>query len=80
MAPVLMAPRPLLTQGNQVLLSFTAVCQDDGTWHRTMPRCKSKSQLRVCPPLGTSHPQPWGSRLRREEDPCTKHLPKRPSP
>ncbi|KAF5912397.1 hypothetical protein HPG69_004067 [Diceros bicornis minor] len=31
-----------LMEGNQVLLSFTAVCQDDGTWHRAMPRCKIK--------------------------------------
>uniref|UniRef100_G1M4X4 Complement C1r subcomponent n=2 Tax=Ailuropoda melanoleuca TaxID=9646 RepID=G1M4X4_AILME len=31
-----------LVEGNQVLLSFTAVCQDDGTWHRAMPRCKIK--------------------------------------
>lgn len=29
-----------LVEGNQALLSFTAVCQDDGTWHRAMPRCK----------------------------------------
>ena len=50
---------PLLTQGNQVLLSFTAVCQDDGTWHRAMPRCKSKSQLRsICP---HSHPLAMGT-------------------
>ncbi|XP_062931453.1 complement C1r subcomponent [Cynocephalus volans] len=31
-----------LVEGNQALLSFTAVCQDDGTWHRAMPRCKIK--------------------------------------
>ncbi|XP_017372530.1 complement C1r subcomponent [Cebus imitator] len=31
-----------LIEGNQVLHSFTAVCQDDGTWHRPMPRCKIK--------------------------------------
>lgn len=31
-----------LVEGDQVLLSFTAVCQDDGTWHRAMPRCKIK--------------------------------------
>ncbi|KAB0397227.1 hypothetical protein E2I00_015119, partial [Balaenoptera physalus] len=31
-----------LTEGKQALLSFTAVCQDDGTWHRAMPRCKIK--------------------------------------
>ncbi|XP_036314529.1 complement C1r subcomponent [Pipistrellus kuhlii] len=31
-----------LMEGNQELLSFTAVCQDDGTWHRAMPRCKIK--------------------------------------
>lgn len=31
-----------LVEGNQVLLSFTAVCQDDGTWHRAMPRCRIK--------------------------------------
>uniref|UniRef100_A0A2K6AQM1 Complement C1r n=1 Tax=Macaca nemestrina TaxID=9545 RepID=A0A2K6AQM1_MACNE len=31
-----------LIEGNQVLHSFTAVCQDDGTWHRAMPRCKIK--------------------------------------
>ncbi|KAM6162280.1 complement C1r subcomponent [Erethizon dorsatum] len=29
-----------LMEGDQALLSFTAVCQDDGTWHRAMPRCK----------------------------------------
>ncbi|XP_012922746.1 complement C1r subcomponent [Heterocephalus glaber] len=29
-----------LVEGDQALLSFTAVCQDDGTWHRPMPRCK----------------------------------------
>ncbi|EDK99742.1 mCG141466 [Mus musculus] len=28
-----------LMEGNQALLSFTAVCQHDGTWHRAMPRC-----------------------------------------
>lgn len=32
-----------LMEGDQVLLSFTAVCQDDGTWHRAMPRCKIKN-------------------------------------
>uniref|UniRef100_A0A8C8ZLV4 Complement C1r n=1 Tax=Prolemur simus TaxID=1328070 RepID=A0A8C8ZLV4_PROSS len=31
-----------LVEGNQALLSFTAVCQDDGTWHRAMPRCTIK--------------------------------------
>ncbi|XP_036923980.1 complement C1r subcomponent isoform X2 [Sturnira hondurensis] len=31
-----------LVEGDHVLLSFTAVCQDDGTWHRAMPRCKIK--------------------------------------
>ncbi|GAB1291266.1 Complement C1r-A subcomponent [Apodemus speciosus] len=31
-----------LMEGNEVLLSFTAVCQHDGTWHRAMPRCKIK--------------------------------------
>ncbi|XP_004387299.1 complement C1r subcomponent [Trichechus manatus latirostris] len=31
-----------LMEGNKMLLSFTAVCQDDGTWHRAMPRCKIK--------------------------------------
>ncbi|XP_066214314.1 complement C1r subcomponent [Saccopteryx leptura] len=31
-----------LMEGGKVLLSFTAVCQDDGTWHRAMPRCKIK--------------------------------------
>lgn len=31
-----------LMEGNQVLPSFTAVCQHDGTWHRAMPRCKIK--------------------------------------
>ncbi|XP_024588879.1 complement C1r subcomponent isoform X1 [Neophocaena asiaeorientalis asiaeorientalis] len=31
-----------LMEGKQALLSFTAVCQDDGTWHRAMPRCKIK--------------------------------------
>nr|XP_005312091.1 complement C1r subcomponent [Chrysemys picta bellii] len=29
-----------LMEGDQKLASFTAVCQDDGTWHRPMPRCK----------------------------------------
>ncbi|XP_038623874.1 complement C1r subcomponent [Tachyglossus aculeatus] len=29
-----------LNEGNRVLPSFTAVCQDDGTWHRAMPSCK----------------------------------------
>ncbi|XP_025936151.1 complement C1r subcomponent [Apteryx rowi] len=29
-----------LMKGNQKLLSFTAVCQDDGTWHQSMPRCE----------------------------------------
>ncbi|KAM6216247.1 complement C1r subcomponent [Rhynchocyon petersi] len=32
-----------LMEGSQALLSFTAVCQDDGTWHRAMPRCKIKN-------------------------------------
>lgn len=32
-----------LMEGNQALLSFTAVCQHDGTWHRAMPRCKIKN-------------------------------------
>lgn len=32
-----------LMEGNQALLSFTAVCQNDGTWHRAMPRCKIKN-------------------------------------
>lgn len=31
-----------LMEGSQALLSFTAVCQHDGTWHRAMPRCKIK--------------------------------------
>ncbi|XP_005338361.2 complement C1r subcomponent [Ictidomys tridecemlineatus] len=31
-----------LVERNQALLSFTAVCQDDGTWHRAMPTCKIK--------------------------------------
>uniref|UniRef100_A0A8C6FSL3 Complement C1r subcomponent n=1 Tax=Moschus moschiferus TaxID=68415 RepID=A0A8C6FSL3_MOSMO len=31
-----------LVEGNKALLSFTAVCQDDGTWHRAMPRCRIK--------------------------------------
>ncbi|XP_007935392.1 complement C1r subcomponent [Orycteropus afer afer] len=31
-----------LMEGKQALLSFTAVCQDDGTWHRAMPKCKIK--------------------------------------
>lgn len=31
-----------LVEGNKALPSFTAVCQDDGTWHRAMPRCKIK--------------------------------------
>ncbi|NXC50373.1 C1R protein, partial [Penelope pileata] len=29
-----------LVEGNQQLLSFTAVCQADGTWHQPMPRCE----------------------------------------
>ncbi|XP_073168239.1 complement C1r subcomponent [Lepidochelys kempii] len=29
-----------LMEGDQKLASFTAVCQDDGTWHRPMPRCE----------------------------------------
>ncbi|NXL94673.1 C1R protein, partial [Alectura lathami] len=29
-----------LVQGNRQLLSFTAVCQADGTWHQPMPRCE----------------------------------------
>ncbi|XP_054858631.1 complement C1r subcomponent isoform X2 [Eublepharis macularius] len=29
-----------LMEGDERLLSFTAVCQDDGTWHRPMPRCQ----------------------------------------
>ncbi|XP_069721936.1 complement C1r subcomponent [Phaenicophaeus curvirostris] len=29
-----------LMEGNQKLLSFTAVCQADGTWHKSMPRCE----------------------------------------
>ncbi|XP_054447445.1 complement C1r subcomponent [Pteronotus mesoamericanus] len=31
-----------LVEGTEVLRSFTAVCQDDGTWHRAMPTCKIK--------------------------------------
>lgn len=61
--PVLMAPLPLLKQGNQVLLSFTALCQHDGTWHRAMPRCKSKSQFRMClPPPSLGDPGREGKR------------------
>ncbi|XP_062450097.1 complement C1r subcomponent [Rhea pennata] len=29
-----------LMKGNQKLRSFTAVCQADGTWHQSMPRCE----------------------------------------
>ncbi|XP_014459446.1 complement C1r subcomponent [Alligator mississippiensis] len=29
-----------LTESGQKLASFTAVCQDDGTWHRPMPQCE----------------------------------------
>uniref|UniRef100_A0A8C8RUN1 complement subcomponent C1r n=1 Tax=Pelusios castaneus TaxID=367368 RepID=A0A8C8RUN1_9SAUR len=29
-----------LMEGDQKLASFTSVCQDDGTWHRPMPRCE----------------------------------------
>ncbi|XP_027537201.1 complement C1r subcomponent [Neopelma chrysocephalum] len=29
-----------LMEGNRKLLSFTAVCQADGTWHQSMPRCE----------------------------------------
>ncbi|NXJ09855.1 C1R protein, partial [Odontophorus gujanensis] len=29
-----------LMEGNQKLLSFTAVCQADGTWHQPMPHCE----------------------------------------
>lgn len=28
-----------LMEGDESLRSFTAVCQDDGTWHRPIPRC-----------------------------------------
>lgn len=33
-----------LIEKGQPLLSFTSVCQDDGTWHRAMPKC----QIRDC--------------------------------
>ncbi|NXO41328.1 C1RA protein, partial [Locustella ochotensis] len=29
-----------LMKGDQKLVSFTAVCQADGTWHQPMPRCE----------------------------------------
>ncbi|XP_007420464.1 complement C1r subcomponent [Python bivittatus] len=29
-----------LMEGKEQLASFTSVCQDDGTWHRSMPRCQ----------------------------------------
>ncbi|NXO03638.1 C1R protein, partial [Rhinopomastus cyanomelas] len=29
-----------LMEGNRKLLSFTAVCQANGTWHQSMPRCE----------------------------------------
>ncbi|XP_009460082.1 PREDICTED: complement C1r subcomponent [Nipponia nippon] len=29
-----------LMEGNRKLMSFTAVCQADGTWHQSMPRCE----------------------------------------
>ncbi|XP_053146763.1 complement C1r subcomponent [Hemicordylus capensis] len=29
-----------LIEGNEKLASFTSVCQYDGTWHRSMPRCE----------------------------------------
>ncbi|XP_044305612.1 complement C1r subcomponent isoform X2 [Varanus komodoensis] len=29
-----------LVEGHERLPSFTAVCQDDGTWHRQMPHCE----------------------------------------
>ncbi|PKK30456.1 complement component 1, r subcomponent [Columba livia] len=29
-----------LMEGNRKLPSFTAVCQADGTWHQSMPRCE----------------------------------------
>ncbi|NWZ73851.1 C1R protein, partial [Acrocephalus arundinaceus] len=29
-----------LMKGDQKLVSFTAVCQADGTWHQSMPRCE----------------------------------------
>ncbi|XP_021046472.1 complement C1r subcomponent [Mus pahari] len=32
-----------LMEGNQAIVSFSAVCQHDGTWHRAMPRCKIKN-------------------------------------
>ncbi|XP_055962811.1 complement C1r subcomponent [Sorex fumeus] len=35
-----------LVEGHQVLKSFTTVCEDDGTWHRAMPKC----QIRDCGP------------------------------
>ncbi|XP_049627956.1 complement C1r subcomponent [Suncus etruscus] len=31
-----------LVEKGQPLLSFTSVCQDDGTWHRAMPKCQIK--------------------------------------
>ncbi|XP_067401987.1 complement C1r subcomponent [Emydura macquarii macquarii] len=29
-----------LMEGDKKLASFTSVCEDDGTWHRPMPRCE----------------------------------------
>ncbi|XP_063150728.1 complement C1r subcomponent [Candoia aspera] len=29
-----------LMEAKEQLTSFTSVCQDDGTWHRSMPRCQ----------------------------------------
>uniref|UniRef100_A0A2K5VBR4 Complement C1r subcomponent n=1 Tax=Macaca fascicularis TaxID=9541 RepID=A0A2K5VBR4_MACFA len=44
-----------LIEGNQVPHSFTAVCQDDGTWHRAMPRCNTpKSAFHYTTTMGVS--------------------------
>uniref|UniRef100_A0A2K5ZW12 Uncharacterized protein n=1 Tax=Mandrillus leucophaeus TaxID=9568 RepID=A0A2K5ZW12_MANLE len=44
-----------LIEGNQVLHSFTAVCQDDGTWHRAMPRCNTpKSAFHYTTTMGVN--------------------------
>ncbi|XP_074050628.1 complement C1r subcomponent [Macrotis lagotis] len=43
-----------LTEGNHELMSFTSVCQDDGTWHRAMPSCKIVN-------CGAPHHLPKGS-------------------
>ncbi|XP_034622919.1 complement C1r subcomponent-like [Trachemys scripta elegans] len=53
-----------LMEGDQKLASFSAVCQDDGTWHRPMPRCESESIIQPphmdYPPKPIPDPKGWG--------------------